>query len=803
LLSFESEVESQTNRVTSLSKDLTHRKLVSESGMDPFDNLKCMKEENTELEHRLQDTAEQFHEAVTSASALKHALEKSMLDHAKAQEMVACLEASLSKQGGMVESADVLKRLQEIWEQLGVDVTFRDKERQEIQSSLVDTCSRKLNDALVLKTDSERTIELLAHRLDCMRKAFGMPMEALSSTPSLPLLKKLHKLQNEFDQLVIPYKYACARREKILNDTIGLSEALGICANGLPMNLKILLQQADNVAERSNSDDTMDGNSSADTMTNAPLEMDLKASATTEGGKIENVLLLPPQSLENAFLSICEADIKDLRVQKSELLVKNREMQQNIAEIVKELHMSADELLSNMRDSFEKVECENQQKWDRNRTERIVEEIVSSYPDVKLCADDTDRLDFIYKSIEGLVKYRRVLSTALRSIVERAQKTLLGIVGEELDASEAYATFHDALFRLPSLSQDLSLACLSEMEALVLGVEAMTQSETEALAVVWEALDFSSRNRHDFWARVENQDSIEESTDPFFEIESCAGPECEDWIIEAKTKARVIYKELYRKLRKLEKIHTEVESLRSKQDSKSQIISLDSEIRILNSKIAELEQIGHNQQRLLSKKSSDSKLPKDGRVRKQLKSRLLSQAGQLANLLRFWEETEGTSFDTSLLSDEVRILLEEPDKIKKGTEKGSQHTGKRSSTVRTKPVVNKRPNQESSKVLPSNTIRARHPRTAVPESATVQKNRRELQMSKNDSRKDASRVPVLSDNTNNLKRTREECVRSDSATSSGAGGGRKSRRGDNKALSPFGRILSEVASPNPIEKEGE
>ena len=67
----------------------------------------------------------------------------------------------------------------------------------------------------------------------------------------------------------------------------------------------------------------------------------------------------------------------------------------------------------------------------------------------------------------------------------------MGTIKGEIDAREADISFHDALICLPSLSKEHIYACIEEMNVLVSTVRSMTQSEVEALAVVWEALNVS------------------------------------------------------------------------------------------------------------------------------------------------------------------------------------------------------------------------------------------------------------------------------------------------------------------------
>jgi hypothetical protein len=126
------------------------------------------------------------------------------------------------------------------------------------------------------------------------------------------------------------------------------------------------------------------------------------------------------------------------------------------------------------------------------------------------------------------------------------------------------------------------------------------------------------------------------------------------------------------RLFKLEQIHQEVETLRSKQDIKSRIISLDSEVRILSAKLSDFEDTKCGKNRLLTKKTGSGSLLKEERFRKQMQGKFTSKLEQLAGLLRTWIETEGDPFNVDMLSDEVIRLLENSDHMDSWVEKRTE-----------------------------------------------------------------------------------------------------------------------------------
>jgi hypothetical protein len=378
---------------------------------------------------------------------------------------------------------------------------------------------------------------------------------------------------------------------------------------------------------------------------------------------------LSPGCLQSEFLNRCEAHVAELRVKKSELLTNSRQCQQEIARLVQSMHLNTTEVLSIVVDHMRRSVAGCPDWWNLESAKQIVQETIQS----KFMVTPDVTSDMYLSTVCGVLtecaSARSKVSEKLKSIVENAQRTLLDIAGRELDAREAYAGFHDALFRLPPISKDLILSCISELEALIEGIEAMTGSETEALTVVWEALKTPADERSDFWGAVEKSSSLwkkETTGDSFLTLEhqTAVSQSREEWMIHAVRRASEVEKELDMKLSKLREIHNEVERLRTRQEAKSQILSLDAEIRMMNAKLADFEDFQCDKSRLLSKKNGGSALLKEERFRKQMQSKFASYLEQLGMLLREWEQRESTPFDASVLSEDVRELAMQHEPIK-------------------------------------------------------------------------------------------------------------------------------------------
>jgi hypothetical protein len=826
LLSFESEVEALNSKVASLAKDLTDRRVLLESGEDGLEVFKCLNTEKNTLSEKLGESQKALDEANTTVRDHGMRLEKAEQELAKTKEDLVLAEVSLAKHGGIVESKGTMGRLQEVWGALGVNMASRERDRDEIQSSLTDTCARKLDEALKLKAETEREIYDLTFRLESMQNALGIDAEVSIGQHSSKILEHVRALRKQVQELETPYKYASARRERIISDTIDLSAALGLSPDLLPSNLGTLMHQVGKMRPsgarmgRQRRASMMEDVKTMVEALSSKFENENGSGGIEEGDQEsapgadssdEELLKLPQNSLESEFLSGCENDVAVLRVQKSEILVKSREMQQDISVLVRDMHMSAHDLVALVEHNMKSKQTEIPAWWKTERAEAMVRAVATPAHEIEVLASDTKHLGVIHESLCCVANCRRSLSAVFRTIVERAQESLLDIVGRELDASEAYASFHDALFRLPPLSKDLSLACISEMEALVSGVEAMTQSEIEALTVVWEALSVSSEARRNFWGRVDNPDSTLEITEvaPFDELEDSLLPNAEDWIVAAVEEGARVYRDLDANLSKLGGIHREVEKLRSKQDTKSQVLSLDSEIRILNAKLQDFEELQCSKQRLLNKKISGSALLKEERFRKQMQGKFVSKLGQLASLLRSWEKEERQSFDSSLLSDDVRMLLDEPDKMENWVEKRTKLMQLRTvqtQTPRKRPLEAAAPKSSAGNRLPSSRAISGHtpPRKRVAKSTSqaveLSKSKTEHSLLSRPRHENKRAVPVakkrklFSDSPKALgeKQKQSSPVRPKAT---------KSRRKESTTLPPFGHVLSELASPRSDVKE--
>jgi len=644
LLSVETEVDLLNFKIKSLSRDLADRKVLDESGNDQFQVIKQLREDKNRCENSLSAMHANLENSNSKILQLEKSLSTVRAELSSSQENLTVTKVTLKKSDIDNEVVnETVKSLQHIWGELGADNSLRGDARKKIETCLEDTCKNVLENAMTIKSSTEQEIKVLSYRRQMMGAALGILVhQDDSNIEETSLLLTLKKLRDEVSSLEVPYRFAAARRRKIVEAAIDLSTTLGMSSVNLHKDLQVLLEHGRNIPS------TKDGKESC---ASTPI----------------SCIALPSNCLETEFLTRCDNHVTEMRVAKSEMLLKSREYQQMIADLIGEMHLNdREEALELVENWINQNEHANPKWWNSKLSGNILYDVGR----MKFLSNSSpiisQHLELLCKALSSLADCRRSFSVTLKSVIENAQKTLLDIVGREIDASQAYAGLHDALFRLPPLSKDLILSCITELEVLMDGIEAMTQSEIEALTVVWGALKVSSENRRNFWGMLEKSGSkIEPSTkNQFIARLSGSTSSSEAWLVDAIARATDINDKINMRLKKLEKIHEKVEKLRSKQDIKSQILSLDSEIRIMNTTLLDFEELKCNKQRLLSKKNSGAALLKEENFRKQMQTKFSSSLQQLVTLLRSWERKENISFDDSLLSDDVRDLLkEDPDKM--------------------------------------------------------------------------------------------------------------------------------------------
>ena len=805
LSSLENELDITQGKVEFLSRELVNRRILTESGSDVFELLRQSEEKCKGMDAALARVRVDLSRSFERGNETEAMLVTKQRELENTKDSLVLATTALADVNGSIKSEETLRKLQTIWAELGVDETFREQVRIALKNCISDTCDRHFAEAALLKSTTQKEIGILKAKRNSMLVALSLPSSHGKIFPGL--LTEVESLRDEVSKLEVAFIAANSRRERIISDTISLSSALGIKTSDLPANLQLLIQH---IEEPKPSTKSIGRLRRASIMENVKAMVDsisnhivdtLETVSSPALSHEYGMTFSPDINLEEGFLLRCEEDVAELRVRKSEMLLKNREKVQKIRELSKSLHATVPELVRLVENTLLGDESSLPEWWNSDDVVKLLKMVVVSSPLADSGDIESRCIQLVLETLEIVAGRRQRISSLLRAIVENAQQALLDIVSRELNASEACASFRDALQNLPSLSIDFCQSCISEMEALVVGVEAMTQSEIEALTVVWEALKVSMEERREFWGKIDEENGRSKSTkqdrDHLDELKRTLQKtkNAEDRIVSLVSRGIRVQNELEGKLNKLSAIHNQVEKLRLKQDTKSQVMSLDSEIRILNSKLQDFEEFQCSKQRLLTKKTGSTALLKEARFRKQMKSNFVTKLEQLASLLRSWEAEEGQSFDASLLSEDVRMLLNNPDSMESWIEKRTKLMPSRTVPANTSPRKRSFDDQEGA-MIDSNTQRNRLC-GELPQRKKVAAVARQTRLhvpSTNDTpvrspmrkRKTAPREPsdkCLDEEIQNPSTTR---LTKRFLT------GRK----DSKTLPPFGRILSEVSSPN-------
>ena len=676
------------------------------------DALELMRQKDDEIK-QLRQEVEQCTRAKDrdelSARETNAKLEKAQVDLCVSKEKLTVAVVALKRSGGAKEVEETLASLQTIWGEVGVAVQDRETSRMQIDRCLENTCSRLLGDANQTRSQTLVDIAHQRQRLLGIYQALGLDDMAVnfeasiavgaadSDTSNGTLMQRLGALNEKMDHIMPTYAGALERRSTLASEASSLIRALHpLNEDKISDNIKSMIKSkragekrrrvqmptestpAAKSAKKRREDmfrnvegmvRALEGED-GDAISGDPMQID----GDDQNHQLDNFKTasadepLPPieapRSLSESFLDQCENDIKQLRLMKTELLVSNGDSRSQTQLLAKEMHLRARDVVSLVVHSTKKQRRDFPSWWDPKIVDDVCHIVTSKDAVIRADGSFTKHLNFVRQCLESVASGRRALSQTLKSVVERAYKTLLTVVDGETYASEAYDSFHDALFRLPPLSKEHIRACIDEIETLVTAVEAMSQSEIEALTVVWDAVSITSSERGTFWSDVEEAvASVQAQGDgPFGDLFKTSGADIEDWVRSSTVDAKKVYRHLNTRLFKLGKIHEEVESQRSKQDAKSKIISLDSEVRILSAKLSDFEEKASSKQRLLTKKMNSTALLKEEKFRKQMQSKFAAKLEALGRLLQDWEQTEGKSFDASLLSDDVRTLLSNPDK---------------------------------------------------------------------------------------------------------------------------------------------
>ena len=738
---YDNEVGTLSNCIESLNAKLKGRK---HSEPDHGAELDMLKSELSASRVTLEQTQQALAAVKEEAATYKRRCRVAETDLASVKERLTCIEVVLQQADGVEVPESFLADIQCVWERIGTSPEDRERVRLDIENCFINTCNRLLDEARSLELSLSNECTALLTRLGSIQDVLDLDKSMIDS--SLPLQDTVDMLRQEIAALEPSLVSHTTRRRDLRVAASELVASLGKSTEDLLEPLSSLLRSDDN---------TLSG-----------------------------------ETLSENFLASCEKAIGQMRVSKSEILLENSSLQAVCFSLIQDMNLSEDEAGQLVNRYLRRTR--SMSELDEHAIRAVISSVMVERGVVRATDSFRIHLRSLNEAIQETASCRRALANLLRNTVEHAQKVLLEIVDGEVDVKQAYASFQESLARLPSLSREFMQACTAEINALVPGVDAMTQSEVEALTVVWEALQIDERTRSELWDEIEQSlISMEPGLlSPFDEVLRLCTADDDAWIRQTMDSVKPMFGRLRKRLFKLEAVHNEVEKLRLRQDTKSSIISLDSEVQVLNAKLAEFEEKNGDKDRLMSKKTGSLTLLKEEKFRRQMQIKFSAKLEQLAKLLKTWQASEGSSFDPYLLSEEVRMLLENEDAMKAWVEKrtGFMHLSLVSSTSRGKRSVR-------SKDTASNSPRKR--RRVAPESSESSSSERKprtrrgdsnlaRQQKQNTSSQSLARAAENSEQTKSPKNVSAEDPRSPLRT-------RNSRRVANQkaklALPPFGHVL--------------
>lgn len=824
LMSFENEIESLNKQITVLSQDRESRKSTSPSLVTKDATNSTV----NSLKDRIMYLEQENNNLASDSEQRRRDLNKCEKELCIMKEKFTVLEVTLRHSGVQVKTKieETIKELQVIWELIGISSQDRELVRHRIDSCLEFSCSDELQVAKELKQKYEEDINNSEEEISKICKALGVQTEVhwviskMKKTSSL--IDQLKVLQDELMKLRPTYMDAIQRRSKIALELKSLMDTMRMNPKDLSSNLSRLLsleKQAtlqSSVSSNSSSKEINLGRKRRETQFKHVEDM-VKAlefaSATTmddntfhqeNDNAFDEQYLDEANSLSDEYLEKCQCDLKILTMKRAEIKVTNQTLRESAKGLANNMHLRGRELLSLSLQSMKKRDKEIPSWWNSQIAEFVCRSIVSKDGVVEVNDLYTKHLSIIHEALQNTSIGRRELSITLRDIVHRTHESLLHTVEAQLEDNEAYTYFDEALARLPPFSKEYVAACIDEMRTLIAAVDAMYQSEVEALTVVWDALNVRNSEKGDFWGQVEesSKELSLQMQNPFESVLKACKNDVEEWLYGAVKEAQTIYRSLNAGVIKLNKIHEEVERLSEKQSVKSKIISIDSELRVLSIKLGEFEEKANSRQRL-TQKSNSASLLKEERFRKQMQNEFSSKLKTLWELLSRWESIEGSKFDEKLLSNEVSLLLEN-DKIEEWVQRRTafmhlktvqQKSTRKHLTPNSSP---KRPktsdstlSASSNSIRPktSNTISSNKRRHITRARSTTSQN----QNLRKESPSFQNNLKVLSPATNQRK-TQSQHILSKSTSNSKSD--KKNGGNDNTspplANNPFGRILAKT-----------
>jgi len=694
ILGFEKEVEMLNRRLDSLAVDYAGTKLSDVNGQALASNFEEVLKEMTATQQKSLSLEEKVNELEASLAGVRAEL------NFKSEELISCREKlklfKLSTNTGQgAEYEQKLQNLQALWSEIGLDEKVRQNQVVILESSIENTFDQLLNEGRQFRIEKQKELKDLISHLGTINNSLGCVDEALTtkfcekSVFTSSILEEIEVCRKEIQKSMPRLQAALDRRDKMAQELEQiLEETPFIYDKTTEINLsklhnchirlddKITKQQKFKLLKATPGPSARD--KWAETTKNVEsvlqsIKFDVSGDVDSHGvsefrsedfsnGLVKSnlssgVSFGTAGSLSDSFLDACEQELRCLRVKKSQFLLANNELHESTWIVVKEMHLSAKEIFAILAELASKADNNFPSWWDPSVGFSVCASLTQNQSTFRATRLFTKHLRFISDYLNRASSARRLLSTKLKGIVETSHNILLATLEDDFEAKDAYSSFRNALFDLPTLSKEHIEACTEEIKLLIKAADEVADSETEALTVVWDALDVSQDQRERFWSSIETYD-FEKSNDILLNMEEfTASQYVEEWLITVAHDAYESKKKLDSKLGRLKEIHDQVEGNRLKQDLKTKILSLDSELRMVSARLSDFEEQAGRKQRLTTKKINSSNFLKEERFRKHVQAKFASKLENLGRLLQEWEKREKCRFDSNALSEDVKALL--------------------------------------------------------------------------------------------------------------------------------------------------
>jgi DNA replication initiation complex subunit (GINS family) len=615
---FDSEVDSLNSNIAALKRELLRcRSNINSQGCCHHEKTSSMFEDISSLTLELEMAKQENILLTLFSKDLVTENENVALELHESKEKLAVAEIS----SALNESArpQLLGQVQTLWKELGISSTEREQLRNQIETCLKGTCYKLLDDAEKRKDKIQSEISSLREYICRICSSLELKTPTFPSSEK-PLLHQLDIILHHKSHLTPVLQSAMKRRQAIVSSVFDLTYALDIPQSLLDENLRTLIAE------------------------------DSETSVLS--------------TISESFLSKCDEAVAELQIEKSKILSKNAVLHGEAVSMIEEMGLDGKDVISLVSHAVNRKMP--LPKWWEDQTLEMVSRSVSSIGGlVRTSRQFSLHLEIVHDTMQKIAAVRSLLTKKLRSIVERTQRMLLKTVDGEFGTESELSIFQKELCGFSPLSREFICACFVEIESLCNEVGVMTQSEIEALTVVSEALNISSSNRGMFWDAIDQslREIRGQNISPFDDALALSAADGEEWLLLEMKNGTKSYVELEARLFKLQKIHAEVEQLRDRQDSKSKIMSLDAQVRILNAQIQDFEGGKSNKQRLISKTAAGFSLLQEERFRKQIQLKLSFTLRQLISMLKAWKGNESSLFDEELLSDDVKNILKNSDRI--------------------------------------------------------------------------------------------------------------------------------------------